>query len=171
MFDVSWGDSNRELVGEHRAKKELRNQQKEKDKEKGKKRGSSSTPRSSRSSAESALARWRPRGLKRLSAGDANGGSKSIDSEQVASPISPSNGSVRSPLSPTFDLTSRRSSDNAMTRTSLDPSSLEIRSECDSTSANRREVDQASPGSSRHGMIRKIMVSSAFADTQRLRLL
>lgn len=154
MFDVIWGDPDRELVGEHRAKKELKKEQKEKEKEmereKEKKRGSASTARSSRSSSDSPFAFLRSHGLKRIATSEANPSSKSTASSQVASP---SVSSVRSPLSATFDLTSRRNSDMAATRTSLDPSYLEGRSESDFADAKRPEIDQTSPGLSRHGRI------------------
>lgn len=146
MFDVIWGDPDRELVGEHRAKKELK---KETQKEKEKKRGSLSTARSSRSSSDSPLAFLRSHGLKRIATSDANASTRSTGSSQIASPSA----SICSPLSPTFDFTSRPNSDIAATRTSSDPSFVDRQSEIDCTGAKGPEAVKTSPGLSRHDSV------------------
>ncbi|KAH7141215.1 hypothetical protein B0J13DRAFT_676212 [Dactylonectria estremocensis] len=64
MFDVIWTDPDRELVGERRAKKELKREQLAKGKEKPIPTRSYLSPRSSRSSTDSPFGFLRSRGLK-----------------------------------------------------------------------------------------------------------
>ncbi|KAK5995876.1 hypothetical protein PT974_04294 [Cladobotryum mycophilum] len=109
MWDVIWTDPDKELVGEHRAKKEKDGEQKKKKSSNHSGRASVSTT-SSRSSIDSPFSLFRGRGLKRVNTASANG--------QMASSISsglesPSIISARSPLSRTFDESSRHSSDRA----------------------------------------------------------
>lgn len=144
MFDVTWSDPDQELVGEHRAKKELKREQRDKEK----KRGSQSTARSSRSSSDSPFSFLRSHGLKRINTSDANTSPKSTVSSQLASPTE---SSARSPLSPTFDIQSHLDSEVAVTRTSFDPSLLELRPEKDNANSPKRDDDRISPGLSRHG--------------------
>jgi hypothetical protein len=144
MFDVIWTDPDRELVGEHRAKKELKRGQREKQQ----KRESHSTPRSSRSSSDSPFSFLRPHSLKRINTSEENESVKSAVSSQLASP---SESSTRSPLFPTFDLQSRPNSEITATRTSFDPSSLEVPAEKEDVISSGPRDDRISPGLSRHG--------------------
>lgn len=96
MFDVIWTDHDRELQGEHRAKKEAASKESKKQK-----RSSLSTKRSSVSSDSSPFSSFfRGHGLKRI-----NTDARSANSSRLASP---------SPLATSFDGRSPRSSDAGM---------------------------------------------------------
>ncbi|POR35730.1 Uncharacterized protein TPAR_04081 [Tolypocladium paradoxum] len=117
MWDVVWTDPSRELVGEHRARKQHdNNKEKKRDDDEGSRarsgRSSMSTA-SSRSSAESAFARFRSRGLKHINTSKAN--SKVAASSASSSGLASS--SMRSPFSRASDAKSRRSSGLSVTKT------------------------------------------------------
>ncbi|CAM1510231.1 Fc.00g005660.m01.CDS01 [Cosmosporella sp. VM-42] len=102
MFDVIWTDPDRELVGEHRAKKEKKKAQKEKQTLSSR---SSLSTRSSRSSVDSPFSLFRSRGPKNAS--QAGSGTKSSGSSGL---MTPSILSSRSPLSIDSDGNSYRHS-------------------------------------------------------------
>lgn len=97
MFDVIWTDPDRELVGEHRAKKEKKREQqgKEKEKEKSISSRSSLSVRSSRSSTDSPFGFLRSRGLKQSNSDKTN--------PKTTGLLTPSLLSSRSPLSTDSD--------------------------------------------------------------------
>ncbi|KAH6994874.1 hypothetical protein EDB80DRAFT_652774 [Ilyonectria destructans] len=104
MFDVIWTDPDRELVGEHRAKKEKKREQqgKEKEKEKSISSRSSLSVRSSRSSTDSPFGFLRSRGLKQSNLDKTN--------PKTTGLLTPSLLSSRSPLSTDSDAGSYRHS-------------------------------------------------------------
>jgi hypothetical protein len=88
MFDVIWTDPNRELVGEHRAKKD-RNREKQtpRDKDKDKDRGdrSSLSTRSSLSSADSPFSFLRSKGLRQARAIKGTNSTESVVADDATS--------------------------------------------------------------------------------------
>lgn len=132
MFDVIWTDPNRELVGEHRAKKEKKRDQKEKQKALASR--SSLSTRSSRSSVESPFGFLRSRGLKRVDTEKANSNPKSGASSGL---LTPSILSSRSPLSVASDGRSYRHS-------------VAILDNSDLYSERTRALDRRGPTESRH---------------------
>lgn len=132
MFDVIWTDPNRELVGEHRAKKEKKRDQKEKQKALASR--SSLSTRSSRASVESPFGFLRARGLKRVDTEKANSNPKSGASSGL---LTPSILSSRSPLSVASDGRSYRHS-------------VAILDNSDLYSERTRALDRRGPTESRH---------------------
>ncbi|KAL7795031.1 hypothetical protein V8C37DRAFT_401159 [Trichoderma ceciliae] len=111
MWDVIWTDPDKELVGEHRQRKE-REETLKKDHGSQPRRRSASTA-SSRWSTDSPFAIFRTRGPKKANTSSANAQLASSASWGVDSPIMAS--SDRSPKSKTFDQGSRRSSSRIST--------------------------------------------------------
>ncbi|KPM43557.1 hypothetical protein AK830_g2990 [Neonectria ditissima] len=113
MFDVIWTDPDRELVGEHRAKKEKkREMQQSREKDKSISSRSSMSMLSSRSSTDSPFGFLRSRGLKPSISDKSNSKSKSTVSSGL---LTPSILSSRSPLSTDSDAGSYRHSAQADT--------------------------------------------------------
>lgn len=134
MFDVIWTDHDRELQGEHRAKKEAAS----KDTSKKQKRSSLSTKRSSVSSDSSPFSSFfRGHGLKRINTSDA----RSADSSRLASP---------SPLATSFDGRSLRSSDGGPRPAGAPPSG---KCSGEQGRGNGSVEDERSVELSRHGSI------------------
>ncbi|KAJ3535127.1 hypothetical protein NM208_g6462 [Fusarium decemcellulare] len=105
MFDVIWTDPDRELVGEHRAKKEKKREQKNKQKEAEKAAGKSSVSiHSARSSTETPFGFLRGRNAKQAKANNTKAKTNS------SSLLTPSILSSRSPLSAASDADSRHNS-------------------------------------------------------------
>ncbi|KAK1237490.1 hypothetical protein MKX08_003115 [Trichoderma sp. CBMAI-0020] len=111
MWDVVWTDPDRELVGEHKARKEKEYMFKKDDKSQPRRRSASTA--SSRWSTDSPFAIFRTRGSKKANASSSNAEMASSGSSGVASPAMAS--SDRSPMSKTFDQGSRRSSSRMST--------------------------------------------------------
>ncbi|KAF7559841.1 hypothetical protein G7046_g4300 [Stylonectria norvegica] len=100
MFDVIWTDPDRELVGEHRAKKEKKKGQKDKDKTLASR--SSMSTRSSRSSTDSPFGFLRSRAQKQATANSKSSASSGLKTPSLLS--------SRSPLSIDSDAASYRHS-------------------------------------------------------------
>ncbi|KAM0453254.1 hypothetical protein ACHAPV_009048 [Trichoderma viride] len=111
MWDVVWTDPDRELVGEHKARKEKEDMFKKDDKSQPRRLSASTA--SSRWSTDSPFAIFRARGSKKANASSSNAEMASPGSSGVASPAMAS--SDRSPMSKTFDEGSRRSSSRMST--------------------------------------------------------
>ncbi|CAH0044247.1 unnamed protein product [Clonostachys solani] len=143
MWDVFWTDPNRELVGEHRARKERKKKQEKLDK-----RRSVSTKSSSFSSGDSPFSFLRPQNLKRVNTSETGSATPSISSSWLASPTF---SSTQSPLSPTFDIPSRPSFAAGRPSTSVErPSTSSHPGELRSFG---RGDDLASPRSSQHDSV------------------
>lgn len=117
MFDVIWTDPDRELVGEHRAKKEREREQINKDKNKNRSKDSdkslsrrSLSIRSSRSSTDSPFSFLRNRGLKQATHAKSDAKSDAKTKSNSSGLFTPSLVSSRSPLSSTSDAASYRQS-------------------------------------------------------------
>ncbi|KAI9155240.1 hypothetical protein HJFPF1_07821 [Paramyrothecium foliicola] len=101
MFDVIWTDPNRELVGEHRAKKDRKKEKKQADRSE---RNSLST-RSSLSSADSPFSFFRPKAMRHARTSKEN---QSMESVAAVDSIASSNRSMKSPVSQAFDFRKAR---------------------------------------------------------------
>lgn len=99
MWDVIWTDPDRELLGEHRAKKEKSDSRKGRNKTKSGRSSMSTT--SSQSSTDSPFSIFRSRELRKISSNSAS--SAKITSSGSSGLASPSFNSTRSPLSQSFD--------------------------------------------------------------------
>lgn len=106
MWDVVWTDPDKELVGEHRAKKGRMRSDKEKSSIRSG-RDYATTSSSNSSSSESPFSFFRSRSAKNAIIPKDNGSSLSPSFSGLATP---SVTSTISPISPTFDTSSRRSS-------------------------------------------------------------
>ncbi|KAL7922130.1 hypothetical protein ACQKWADRAFT_327209 [Trichoderma austrokoningii] len=112
MWDVIWTDPDRELVGEHKARKEKEDMFKKDDKSQPRRRSASTA--SSRWSTDSPFAIFRTRGgARKANTSSSNAEMASPSSSGVASPVMIS--SDRSPMSKTFDEGSRRNSSRMST--------------------------------------------------------
>ncbi|KAL7907940.1 hypothetical protein GGI35DRAFT_470406 [Trichoderma velutinum] len=106
MWDVIWTDPDKELVGEHRARREKKEAHQKEVKSQPRRRSASTT--SSRWSTDSPFAIFRGRGAKKANTLSSNAQMASSASSGVESPIIASPN--RSPMSNMFDQGSRRSS-------------------------------------------------------------
>jgi hypothetical protein len=104
MFDVIWTDPDRELVGEHRAKKD-RNKDKKKSTSKDRSQRNSISTRSSLSSGDSPFAFLKPKGLRQARSSK---GTPSLESIAVTDSATSSNRSIKSPSSLGFDFRKNR---------------------------------------------------------------
>ena len=108
MWDVVWTDPDKELVGEHRAKKGRMRSDKEKSSiHSGRDSATATTSSSNSSSSESPFSFFRSRGAKNAIILKDHRSNRSPSFSGLATP---SVTSTISPISPTFDASSRRSS-------------------------------------------------------------
>ncbi|KAL7942967.1 hypothetical protein V8C42DRAFT_354618 [Trichoderma barbatum] len=111
MWDVIWTDPDKELVGEHRARKEKKEAHQKQVKSQPRRRSASTA--SSRWSTDSPFAIFRGRGARRANTSLSNAQMASSASSGVESPVMVSPNC--SPISNTFDQGSRRSSNRIST--------------------------------------------------------
>ncbi|KAL7806137.1 hypothetical protein V8C44DRAFT_368057 [Trichoderma aethiopicum] len=111
MWDVIWTDPDKELVGEHRARKERKETPQKEPKSQPRRRSASTA--SSRWSTDSPFAIFRNRGAKKANTSSSNAHTMSPASSGLESPalLSPE----RSPIAKMFDQGSRRSSSRIST--------------------------------------------------------
>ncbi|KAH0493639.1 hypothetical protein TgHK011_000296 [Trichoderma gracile] len=111
MWDVIWTDPDKELVGEHRARKEKKDTPQKEPKSQPRRRSASTA--SSRWSTDSPFAIFRNRGAKKANTASSNAHTMSPTSSGLDSPalLSPE----RSPIAKMFDQGSRRSSSRIST--------------------------------------------------------
>lgn len=129
MFDVIWTDPNRELVGEHRAKKDRKKEQKQPSRDRSE-RNSLST-RSSLSSADSPFSFLRSKGLRQARAFK---GSNSTESVAPYDGSAPANRSLKS-LPQALDI-----------RTNARTSALSTASTSNTQDSTRPSQDQSMSG-------------------------
>ncbi|KAL7930603.1 hypothetical protein V8C35DRAFT_330394 [Trichoderma chlorosporum] len=111
MWDVIWTDPDKELVGEHRARKDKKEAHQKETKSQPRRRSASTA--SSRWSTDSPFALFRSRGTKKANTPSSNAHMASSASSRVESPIMASPDC--SPVSNMFDQESRRSSSRIST--------------------------------------------------------
>lgn len=111
MWDVIWTDPDKELVGEHRARKERKETPQKEPKSQPRRRSASTA--SSRWSTDSPFAIFRNRGAKKANTASSNAHTMSPTSSGLESPalLSPD----RSPIAKMFDQGSRRNSSRIST--------------------------------------------------------
>ncbi|UNI24427.1 hypothetical protein JDV02_010171 [Purpureocillium takamizusanense] len=117
MWGIIWTDPDLELVGEHRARKERERDEAERSKTRSG-RGSMSTASSRSSTAESAFARFRSRGLRQANTSKAASKIKSSASSGAASSSVAATHSTTSPFSKASGTKSRPSSGHSSKDTS-----------------------------------------------------
>ncbi|KAK7425393.1 hypothetical protein QQZ08_008072 [Neonectria magnoliae] len=146
MFDVIWTDPDRELVGEHRAKKEKKRElQQSREKDKSISSRSSMSVRSSRSSTDSPFGFLRSRGLKPSISDKSKSNTKSTVSTGL---LTPSILSSRSPLSTDSDAGSYRHSTPADVSSVYSEPSLDVPGKRSSSGPDTSQVVQSLGSSS-----------------------